>query len=156
MKTPSSLAAARTAARFRSGRRARRGNGVIEAALVLPVLLSLSMGMIEFGQFFYCKHTLQAVSRDAARTAILSSSTHSAATAAATNTLSSANIAAGKYTIAFTNATTNAVISDVGTVSKGTGIKVTVSSTAGQISIRPLGVIASGKSITGVTTMIKE
>ncbi|HEX8916731.1 MAG TPA: TadE family protein, partial [Humisphaera sp.] len=143
-------------ARPRPSRRARRGNGVIEAALVLPVLLSLSMGMIEFGQFFYCKHTLQAASRDAARTAILSSTTHAAATAAATNTLSAANISSGKYTIAFTNASTNATISDVSTVSKGTGIKVTISSTAGQISVRPLGVIASSKAITGVTTMIKE
>jgi Flp pilus assembly protein TadG len=137
-------------------RRIRRGNGVIEAALVLPVLLSLSMGMVEFGQFFFAKHTVQAASRDAARTAILASATHSAAVAAATNTMSSANIPTGRYTITFQNASNNATITDVSSVAKGTGIRVTVTSTAAQISVRPLGVIPANKSITGVTTMIKE
>lgn len=138
------------------GRRRRRGNGVLEAALVLPVLLSLSMGMIEFGQYFYVKHTIQAASRDGARTAILSSVTHAQAVAAITNTMAAANLT-GKYnTPTFTNATTGTTISDVGTVAKGTGIKVTVQTTVGMASVRPLGVIPAAKTITGVTTMIKE
>lgn len=142
--------------RNRSARRVRRGNGVLEAALVLPVLLALSMGMVEFGQFFYMKHTIQAASRDGARTAILSSTTHSAAQTAITNTMNSANVASNKYTVTFTNASTSATISDVGSVAKGTGIKVTVSATAGTVSVRPLGVIPANKAIVGVTTMIKE
>src|SRR5436305_15265561 len=101
-------------------RRWHRGNGVLEAALVLPVLLALSMGMVEFGQYFYAKHTLQAASRDGARTAILSSTTHTAATTAISNTMSAANIPSGKYSYTFTNASTSATISDVGTVAKGT------------------------------------
>ena len=142
--------------RNRLARRVRRGNGVLEAALVLPVLLALSMGMVEFGQFFYMKHTIQAASRDGARTAILSSTTHSAAQTAITNTMNSANVANNKYTVTFQNASTNATITDVGTVTKGTGIKVTVSATAGTVSVRPLGVIPANKAIVGVTTMIKE
>lgn len=134
----------------------RRGNGVLEAALVLPVLLALSMGMVEFGQFFYMKHTIQAASRDGARTAILSSTTHSAAQTAITNTMSSANVPSNKYTVTFQNASTNATISDVASVAKGTGIKVTVSATAGNVSVRPLGVIPANKAIVGMTTMIKE
>jgi Flp pilus assembly protein TadG len=137
------------------GRR-RRGNGVLEAALVLPVLLALSMGMVEFGQYFYAKHTLQAASRDGARTAILSSTTHAAAVSAITSTMSAANIPSGKYTVTFQNASTNATISDVSTVTKGTGIKVTVSATAANVSVRPLGVIPATKTINGITTMIKE
>jgi Flp pilus assembly protein TadG len=138
------------------GRRVRRGNGVLEAALVLPVLLALSMGMVEFGQFFYMKHTIQAASRDGARTAILSSTTHSAAQTAITNTMNSANVAANKYTVTFQNAATNATISDVGTIAKGTGIRVTITATAGNVSVRPLGVIPANKAIVGMTTMIKE
>jgi Flp pilus assembly protein TadG len=137
-------------------RRRRRGNGVLEAALVLPVLLALSMGMVEFGQFFYAKHTLQAASRDGARTAILSSTTHAAAVTAITNTMSAANIPSSKYTVTFQNASTSATIADVAAVAKGTGIKVTVSSTAGNVSVRPLGVIPAAKVVTGITTMIKE
>ena len=123
---------------------------------MLPVLLALSMGMIEFGQFFYAKHTIQAASRDGARTAILSSTTHSAATTAISNTMTAANISSGKYTYTFTNAATSATIADVGAVAKGTGIRVTVTATAGNVSVRPLGVIPAAKAITGVTTMIKE
>lgn len=140
----------------RLSRRRRRGNGVLEAALVLPILLALSMGMVEFGQYFYAKHTLQAASRDGARTAILSSTTHAAAVTAITNTMSAANIPSSKYTVTFQNASTSATITDVSTVSKGTGIKVTVSSTAGNVSVRPLGVIPAAKAVTGITTMIKE
>lgn len=136
--------------------RRRRGNGVLEAALVLPVLLSLSMGMVEFGQYLYAKHTIQAASRDGARTAILSSTTHAAAQLAITNTMSAANISSGKYTVAFQNATTLATISDVGAAAKGTGIKVTVSATVGNVSVRPLGIIPAAKVINGITTMIKE
>lgn len=140
----------------RTVRRVRHGNGVLEAALVLPVLLALSMGMVEFGQFFYMKHTIQAASRDGARTAILSSTTHTNAQQAVTNTMNSANVASNKYTVTFQNAANNATISDVGTVAKGTSIKVTVSATAGTVSVRPLGVIPANKGIIGVTTMIKE
>ena len=33
----------------------RRGNAVIEAALILPVLLMLAFGVVEYGYFFYVK-----------------------------------------------------------------------------------------------------
>jgi len=138
-------------------RRRRRGNGVLEAALVLPVLLALSMGMVEFGQFFYMKHSLQAASRDGARTSILSSTTHANARLAITNALNSAGVTdPNKYTITFKNAADNSTITDVALVAKGTGIKVTVSATAGNVSVRPLGVIPASKAIVGTTTMIKE
>ena len=37
----------------------RRGSAVLDAALVFPILISLTFGCIEFGDFFYVKHTLQ-------------------------------------------------------------------------------------------------
>ena len=40
--------------------RRRRGGALIEAALVMPILLGLCFGMVEFGYFFFVKHTLQA------------------------------------------------------------------------------------------------
>ena len=151
------------AARLRTRLRRRRGNGVLEAALVLPVLLYLSMGMVEFGQFLYVKHTFQAASRDAARTAILGSATHQQARDAATNAL----VAAGftdptKYTVKFFNASGSPPpnplpeITNIQTVPKGTSIRVTVTGTAGNVSVRPLGVIPAAKVVLGATTMIKE
>ena len=148
----------RTRTRTRSRRpRVRRGNGVVEAMFVLPILIGLSMGMIEFGQFFYAKHSIQAASRDGARTAILTSATHAQAQAAVTNAMTVAGVSdATKYTVVFTNAATGVAITNVATTAKGTSIKVTVSSTAGNISLRPLGVIPASKAIVGVTSMIKE
>jgi Flp pilus assembly protein TadG len=155
--TTDRIPAGKTSAAPAAPRRRRRGNGVLEAALVLPVLLSLSMGMIEFGQYFYAKHTIQAASRDGARTAILSSVTHSQAVSALQATMTAANIQSSKYTYTFQNAVSPyATISDVGAVAKGTGIRVTVSATVGNVSVRPLGVIPAAKTITGITTMIKE
>lgn len=137
-------------------RRPRRGNGVLEAALVLPVLLFLSMGMVEFGQFFYAKHTIQAAARDGCRTAILPTSTHSQATSAVSNTMSAAGYIPSKYSVSFQNPTNNATISDVSTVTKGNGIRVTVTANYGNVGLRPLGVIAANKQVIGITTMVKE
>src|SRR3954467_1329318 len=99
----------------------RRGNGVLEAALVLPVLLAFSMGMVEFGQYFYAKHTIQAAARDGARTAILSTATHAQAQQAVSNTMGSANFGSSTYTLTFTDPTTSTTISNIATVTKGNG-----------------------------------
>src|SRR3954451_10367602 len=100
----------------------RRGNGVMEAALVLPVLLYLSMGMVEFGQYFYAKHTIQAAARDGARNAILPTATQTTATTAISNTMSSANFSSSTYSYTFTDALYGTAISNVALVSKGSGI----------------------------------
>jgi Flp pilus assembly protein TadG len=140
--------------------RHRRGNGTLEAALVLPVLLAFSMGMVEFGYYLYAKHQFQAAARDGARTAILSTATHAQAQAAVNNTMSSANFSASAYDIEFTNAATTATISNIASVAKGTGIKVTVRTKVaggyGSFGVRPLGVIPANKPVIGITTMIKE
>src|ERR1700733_7095028 len=38
----------------------RRGGAILEAALVLPALVLLTFGGIEFGDYFFVKHTLDA------------------------------------------------------------------------------------------------
>jgi Flp pilus assembly protein TadG len=128
----------------------------MEAALVLPVLLALSMGMIEFGQFFYAKHTITAAARDGCRTAILGNSTHAQAVAAVNSTMNSAGFAQGTYTVTFRDPSSNATIANVALVQKGDGVRVTVQANFGDIGTRPLGVIPANKQVTGTTTMIKE
>lgn len=134
----------------------RRGNGVLEAALVLPVLLYLSMGMVEFGQYFYAKHTIQAAARDGARSAILPTATQSGAQTAISNTMSSANFSPSTYTYTFTDALYGTTITNVASVAKGSGIKVTVTANYGNVGVRPLGIISATKPVVGTTTMIKE
>lgn len=142
--------------KLRDRLRRRRGSGVLEAALVLPVLLAFSMGMVEFGQYFYAKHTIQAAARDAARTAILSTATHAQAQQAAANTMSSANFAPSTYTLTFADPVSGTTITNIASVSKGSGIKATVTANYGAVGVRPLGIIAANKPVVGITTMIKE
>ena len=138
-------------------RRRGRGNAILEVMLILPVLWALSMGLVEFGYFFYAKHVFQAAARDAARAAILGSATNASLDAAITNNMTAAGLQNCGYTKTVTNASSpyNA-IADVATVTRGTGIKVTVSVNFGNLNVRPLGIIPANKPLSGMTTMIKE
>jgi len=48
-------------------RRDRRAAALIEFALLLPVLLSLVMGVICYGQYIWLAHSVQSAANDAAR-----------------------------------------------------------------------------------------
>jgi Flp pilus assembly protein TadG len=56
--------------RVASRRLRRRGTEILEAALVLPLLLVLAFGTVEFGYFFYLEHNFQAAAREGVRAAI--------------------------------------------------------------------------------------
>jgi len=55
------------------GRRSDAGMALIEAAFVLPILLVLAMGMLDFGRAFYFKHLLDEAAREGARVAVVTS-----------------------------------------------------------------------------------
>jgi Flp pilus assembly protein TadG len=129
---------------------------VLEVALVLPVLVGLTMGSIEFGYFMYAKSTAQAAARDGARNAILGISTQATATTAISRVMTAAGMQSTGYTTSFVNATTGATITDVSTVPAGTDITVRVSLTFGSLNVRPLGVVPASKPVVGSTTMTKE
>ena len=57
-----------------SRRGGRRGNALLDAALVLPILLSLTFGTVEYGYFFFVKHSLQGAAREGCRVGIVPSS----------------------------------------------------------------------------------
>lgn len=48
----------------------RRGAAVVELALVLPILLSVLMGIVSFGEYFLTAHLVQQAANDAARAAL--------------------------------------------------------------------------------------
>jgi Flp pilus assembly protein TadG len=48
----------------------RRGAEVLEAALVMPILLALAFGTVEFGYYFYVEHNLEGAAREGARAAL--------------------------------------------------------------------------------------
>jgi hypothetical protein len=52
-------------------RRPDAGMALIEAAFVLPILLVLAMGMLDFGRAFHFKHLLDEAAREGARIAVV-------------------------------------------------------------------------------------
>jgi Flp pilus assembly protein TadG len=138
-----------------NGKPFRTGSAVLDAALVLPILLSLMFGTIEYGHYFYWKHTLQGAAREGARTAIIANAQNSEVTAAVNTAMAAAGINPTKYTVKIRNATDTADV-DVKNVAPGNGVLVKVYATWGSVGMRPLGLIGSTKQVTGQTVMRKE
>src|SRR5438477_9225280 len=110
----------------RSGRR-RRGSEVLEMALMMPILIGLIFGMIEFGYFFYLKHNLQAAAREGARVGSTLNATDADAVSKASAFLTAANLSAGSFAISSTTS--------------GDTITVTVQATWGNVGILHLPLI---------------
>src|SRR6185312_1716856 len=51
--------------------RSESGEALLEIALVLPILLVLSMGMLDFGRAFHAKNIVDAAAREACRVAVV-------------------------------------------------------------------------------------
>jgi len=134
-----------------SNRRRWRGSAVLDAALVFPILLSLTFGTVEYGYYFYVKHTLQGAAREGARAAIPSTATNALVTAAVSNAMTAAGLQNSGYSVTPSP-------SDVSTVAAGQPITVTVACTWGTVGsgFRPLGLIGSTKQVKGITVMRKE
>jgi Flp pilus assembly protein TadG len=126
----------------RIARTTRRGNAVLEAALVLPILLSLAFGTVEFGYFFYVKHCLQGAARQGVRAAIPADSTTADITTAVSGAMTLYGLQNSGYTCTTTSDTTN--------------VTVTVQCTWGAVGIRPLGLISSSKLVKSAAVMRKE
>jgi len=126
----------------------------LEAALVLPVLISLTFGCIEFGYFLYTKNTFQGAAREGARAGITPTSTNTDVTTAVTSTLTAAGLQNCGYTTLIESPLGTST--NVATLSAGSQIYVTVRVNWSAIGVRPLGVIPATKQVTGIAVMRKE
>jgi Flp pilus assembly protein TadG len=128
-----------------------RGSAILDAALVFPILLSLTFGTVEYGYYFYVKHSLQGAAREGARAAIVPDATNANVTTAVTNAMSAAGLSSSGYQVTPSPANVNGLAA-------GTSITVTVTCTWGTAGsgFRPLGLIGSNKQVKGVTVMRKE
>jgi len=143
----------------RMGLRGRRpGGAVLEMALVLPILLYLAFGTVEYGYYFYVKHNVQSAAREGARAAIVPAATVSDVTTAVSNVMTAAGLQSTGYTTAITN--TSDVAVTLSSVTAGTAIKVRVQCTWGSVGVHPLpttlGGIDTSKMVRGSTVMRKE
>jgi len=161
-----------TTAPFRRRHGRHGGMAILELAIVLPVMIYLCMGMVEYGQFFYIKNAFQQAARDACRAAIMPNAMQADPATAATRALAAAGItmqASWLTVVDITPAGFGAVygtgtVTDVSQVSAGHALQVTLTTTYGSLpgAVRPLsavsatGGIPSSRAITGISTGLKE
>jgi Flp pilus assembly protein TadG len=130
------------------------GGSVLEAAFIVPILVSLAFGMAEFSYFFFVKHTLEGAAREGARNAITPTATNATAIAAATNSLNAAGANSWGTTIAITDINNNPLT--ISGLAAGTAIEVKLSCTWSSVGVHPLGIIPSSKIVIGTCVMRKE
>jgi len=131
----------------------RRGNTVVELLLVLPLLISLGIGVGEYSYYIYAKGVMLDAARTAARVAVESTATNTAVTSAVDTTMATAGFQTVGYTV-----TTNPP--SVVNTATGTDTTVTVSCPWGNFGAHVLptclGGIDPAKQINVSITMIRE
>jgi Flp pilus assembly protein TadG len=133
----------------------RRGNALLEAALVLPILLSLTFGTIEYGYFFFVKHSLQGAAREGCRAAIVPTADNTSVTQSIASALKAAGLNSSNTTLD-SKFTLTLTPSNISALAAGTAVTVQIDATWGQVGVRPLGLIGSSKLVRGTTVMRKE
>jgi len=127
----------------------RRGNAVLEAALVVPILLYLAFGTVEFGYFFYVKNNIQGAAREGVRAAIPPGATNSDVTSAISSQMTAAGLQSSGYVVTTTP-------SNISGLAPGTTVTVNVQCTWGTVGLRPLQLISAAKLVKGQAVMRKE
>jgi Flp pilus assembly protein TadG len=125
---------------------------------VLPILLGLAFGVVEYGYFFFVKHTVEAAAREGARAATVPEATSQDVTDAVADVMTAAGLSKTGYAVLTTDTSGKAL--NVNTVTAGSSIKVTVQCTWGSVGVHPLpealGGITPTKVVRGATVMRKE
>src|SRR4051794_32148698 len=139
----------------RRGRRTR-GAALIEMIFVLLVLFYLAMGTVEFGWYLYAKHITQSAARDGCRAGIVAGATQAQTAAAINSTMTAAGFGTIGYTVTYEEVQTSSTgtivyipTSDVTTVDRGNGLRVTISAPFSAFRVNPLGKIGPTKLVSG-------
>jgi len=77
----------------------RAGTTTVEAAFILPILLTLTFGMFEYGWLFLKSHQITNAARHGARTAAVVGATNTDAINAVTAAMDSGGMAGTGYTV---------------------------------------------------------
>jgi len=138
--------------RIASGTKAskRSGTAAVEFAVILPFVMVLFLGIIEFGRVLMVQQILTNAAREGCRYAVLPGGTISSTRTVVTSYLSNANIA-------LTNPTTQVTVSpDPTTATKGSSITVSVTLPFSSVSWLPGTLFMTGKSLSSSVVMRLE
>ncbi len=126
----------------------RYGSATLELAITLIILLNVTYGTIEFGQYFYVKNQLQGAAREGARAGVPQGATAADVTTAISAAMTLAGLQSSGYTVTQSGVTGAA----------GSTVSVTVKCTWGTVGsgYRPFSLIGSSKQVQGTAVMRKE
>lgn len=128
-------------------RKARLGAAVVEFAIVSPLMILLTMGMIEIGRVVMVKQILVNASREGARLAILPGSTTASVTAHVEQELTNQTIH---------GASVSTVPADLTGASTGTPVTVKIRIAASAVSWIPNPAFTLNTILEAETTMRRE
>jgi Flp pilus assembly protein TadG len=133
--------------------KARKGAMALEFALVLPILLSVVFGVIDFGRTIMAMDLINNV----ARTGALSGKTNADVTTVVDNALTAASLPARSGTATVLTISVNGVVKDASSAVTDDQISVKVSAPVGAVSWLPSQWILSRTAvIQGAVTMRRE
>lgn len=131
-------------------RRRRSGTAAVEFAVILPFIMVLFLGIIEFGRVLMVQQILTNAAREGCRYAVLPGGTISASRDVVTTYLSNANITLSSPSTQVT------VSPDPSTASKGTSITVNVTLPFSSVSWLPSSIFMTGKQLSASVVMRLE
>jgi Flp pilus assembly protein TadG len=121
-----------------------RGVTVLEAALILPVMVAILFGGIEFSHYVYARHVVSNAAREAVRVASMPDGTGAMVTTRVNAIVTPHGWSSNDFTI---TTTVNGAVADPSTATAGQTIGVTVSGTWGNLGVAPLGLIPGARVV---------
>jgi Flp pilus assembly protein TadG len=118
--------------RFKPEQTARKGAAVVEFALIMPLLCTVTLGMLEIGRGQMVGRILDNAAQNGAQVASLSTSSNSTVTTQINSVLTAGNLTPGNATITIL---VNGASADVSTASANDKITITVSIPASSTSL---------------------
>jgi Flp pilus assembly protein TadG len=128
-------------------RHRRRGTTIIEAAIVLPLLILVIFGLIEYGNLLLRLQQIENVTRQAARKAATPDATQAQVTSQITTMMTAAGLGSSGYTV---------TMSDPATFERGDQFSVNITITYANIAITKVPLIPVPTTVARTVVMAKE
>jgi Flp pilus assembly protein TadG len=140
--------------RFHRKKNSRRGAAVVEFALLLPLLCTITLGMMEIGRGAMVSKIVSDAARNGAQVAALPTASNATVTSRINSVLTASNIAAANATITIL---VNGVAADVATASPNDKITVTVSIAASKTNLTNFSVsLYQNVTFSGTLTIMRQ